>query len=165
MLVEQVCLAEGKFFLFWKKNICLQGPRNSYWRVSVWTYKVRCTLKKVGEYRLSFSKASAHHCARGYFVSHWSVCLCLCSFLYDNSPLRFHSPLFIVRHSQASCVVFYVFCKSIMLSKALAFNIHLNHLSSTAVVFFPFWGEKGRLTVTLEKVNCYLRDGRGKVGV
>lgn len=115
----------------------------------------------MGAHRLIFPTASAHRCAVFSF-SLVRVCHRPCSSLCD-SPLP-SSPtsigLFIERHRQ---VFFFikngVFCKYIMVSSALAFNIHLSHpFDSSGLCPFPERKGKGRLN------HRHPRDGGGKAG-
>lgn len=149
VLGEQVGLARGRCFLYWKKTSCLRGPRNSYsyYRVSVRTWQVNV----------------------GYFFSRYLFTTVLQVFSFSLvrdlfvivllPSSDFHRP-FIEWQRQASCVLLFInaFCKCMMVSRALAVTIHLNHLLDSSDLYpFPKRKAKGEV--------YHSRADRGKAGI
>lgn len=93
---------------------------------------------------LVFSKASAHYCAVGIFFRIGQLVIVFAVLFVIHSSDT-HRPLFIEWHRQASYVLLLinVFCKCIMVHKALAFNIHLCYPFDSSGLY-PFLERKGK---------------------
>lgn len=144
MLVEQVGLAQGICFLFWKKTLCLYGPRSSYCS--------QCQNIQ-SEMELDKDRWIQANCFQGicsllcyrYFLAHWSVGHCLCSSLCDTLLSDSYRPLFIEWQRQASCVLFLInFLVNVSWYPKHWHLIFTYAIRVAAVVFIPFWREKER---------------------